>query len=129
MKNNSDLKMPLWKYDYLRTVKNEEFHFFRFLKSYLFHHSIRYMFYLRKAQCAKNRFTKLFFETFLFRLGRKHGIEIKSATTIGAGFVMIHPYNITIHPNSKIGRNVCILKGATIGMSGGGEKRHSRYRE
>lgn len=30
---------------------------------------------------------------------------------------MIHPYNITISPFATIGRNVNILKGATIGLS------------
>ena len=29
---------------------------------------------------------------------------------------MIHPYNITIHPESVIGDNVTMLKGSTIGI-------------
>ena len=32
---------------------------------------------------------------------------------------MVHPYNITISPQAVLGKNVNILKGATIGVSWG----------
>lgn len=90
-----------------------------FIKDFLFQHRLRYMVYFRKAQKSKNRFTRLFYEYKLFRLCRKYGIEIKTKTKIGPGFVMCHPYNITISPYATIGRNVNILKGATVGLSYG----------
>ena len=60
-----------------------------------------------------------FCEYKLYRLCRKYGIEIKTNTKIGPGFVMVHPYNITISPQAVLGENVNILKGATIGVSWG----------
>lgn len=32
---------------------------------------------------------------------------------------MIHPYNITITPYATLGKNINIMKGATIGISSG----------
>lgn len=79
------------------------------------------MVYFRKAQETNSRFTKLFCEYKLFRLCRKYGIEIKTQTKVGKGFVMTHPYNITVSPYAVIGNNVNILKGATIGICSGGK--------
>ena len=58
----------------------------------------------------------------MFRYSRKYGIEIKSNTKIGKGFTLTHPYNITITPLAIIGENVSVMKGATIGLSGGKRK-------
>ena len=81
------------------------------------------MVYFRKAQTAKCKVTKLFYEYKLFRLCRRYGIEIKTSTKIGEGFVMCHPYNITISPYAVLGKNINIMKGATIGLSGGKKAR------
>lgn len=112
------LKISLFN-DYIRTTDDSIFIFHHFLKDFIFQHRLRYMVYFRLAQATKNKFIRVFFEYKLFRLCRKYGIEIKTSTQIGDGFVMTHPYNITISPYATIGKNVNILKGATIGLIGG----------
>ena len=92
---------------------------FHFIKDFTFQHRLRYMVYFRTCQNTRNALLRLFCEYKLFRLCRKYGIEIKTNTKIEPGFVMIHPYNITISPFATIGRNVNIYKGATIGLSQG----------
>lgn len=90
-----------------------------FIKDFFFQHRLRYMFYFRLCQNNKNRLVRMICEYKLFRLCRKYGIEIKTSTRIGKGFVMVHPYNITISPYAEIGNNINIYKGATIGLSHG----------
>lgn len=92
-----------------------------FIRDFFFRHNLRYIVYFRYAQNAKNRMFRLFCEYKLFRLCRKYGIEIKTDTQIGMGFLMVHPYNITISPYARIGNNVNIHKGATIGTNNGGK--------
>lgn len=109
----------VWYDDYIRTTDDTSLIWGHFIKDFMFQHRLRYMVYFRLSQNSKKRLVKLFCEYKLFRLCRKYGIEVKTSTQIGAGFVMLHPYNITISPFATIGRNVNILKGATIGLSGG----------
>lgn len=109
----------VWYADYIRSTDDNELIWLHFLKDFIFQHRLRYMFYFRHAQNTKNKIVRLFCEYKLYRLCRKFGIEIKTQTKIGAGFVMCHPYNITISPYAVIGKNVNILKGATVGLSSG----------
>lgn len=108
-----------WYNDYIRTTDDSKFVLSHFLKDYVFQHRLRYMIYFRIAQKTKNKLLKYFCEYKLLRLCRKFGIEIKTSTQIGEGFVMCHPYNITISPYAILGKNINIMKGATIGVSGG----------
>lgn len=111
----------IWYPDYYRSTDDDHFIFSHFIKDFLFHHRLRYMVYFRYAQNTKNSLVKFFCEYKLFRLCRKYGIEIKTSTQVGYGFVMIHPYNITISPYAKIGNNVNMYKGSTIGLASGGK--------
>lgn len=112
-------KKPVWYDDYLRSTNDTGLIFSHFLKDFLFQHRLRYMICFRIAQTAHNPLLRFFCRYRLFRMSRKFGIEIHPATKIGPGFVMTHPYNITISPQSVIGKNVSVLKGATIGHSQG----------
>lgn len=116
------IKNKSWYLDYIRTTDDTDFVFLHFLRDFIFQHRLRYMIYFRVAQNTRSKLLKLFCEYKLYRLCRKYGIEIKTCTKIGAGFVMAHPYNITITPQATIGKNVNILKGATIGMSCGSHR-------
>lgn len=109
----------VWYPDYYRSTDDNSFIWHHFIKDFLFQHRLRYMVYFRLAQSTRSKLFKLFLEVKLFRLCRKYGIEIKTPTKIGKGFVMCHPYNITISPLAVIGENCNIMKGATIGLSGG----------
>ena len=108
-----------WYNDYICTTADTDIVWKHFIKDFMFQHRVRYMFYFRLSQNTKNRLFRLFCECKLYRLCRKYGIEIKTSTKIGPGFVMVHPYNITISPQAVLGENVNILKGATIGVSWG----------
>ena len=55
------------------------------------------------------------------RLFRRDGNEI-ACKSIGSGFVLAHPYDITINPRAEIGDNVTLFKGATIGSIRSGDK-------
>ena len=117
--NVMDMRQSHWYYDYIRMTDDTKFILRHFIRDFIFQHRLRYMVYFRLAQNATSKFLRLFFEYKLFRLWRKYGIEIKTSTKIGHGFVMCHPYNITISPHANLGRNINIMKGATIGLAGG----------
>ena len=112
-------KKACWYNDYIRTTDDTTFILSHFLRDFLFQHRLRYMVYFRTAQNTNNKLLKLFCEFKLLRLCKKYGIEIKTSTKIGDGFVMCHPYNITVSPMAVIGRNVHMMKGSTLGASGG----------
>ena len=118
MKKNNKCN-AVWFNDYIRTTDDQELILSHFIRDFFFQHRLRYMIYFRCAQATKFKILRIFFEFKLFCLGRKYGIEIKTPTKIGEGFVMTHPYNITISPYATIGKNVNILKGATVGLSAG----------
>ncbi len=115
-------KQSVWYNDYIRTTDDDRFILSHFLRDFFFQHRLRYMVYFRTAQHTRSRLVKIFCEYKLFRLCRKYGIEIKTSTKIGEGFVMCHPYNITVTPFATIGRNVNMMKGSTIGLSEGKHK-------
>lgn len=88
----------VWYNDYICTTADADMVWKHFIKDFIFQHRVRYMFYFRLGQNTKSRLFRLFCEYKLYRLCRKYGIEIKTSTKIGPGFVMVHPYNITISP-------------------------------
>ena len=85
-------------------------------------HNLKYVFYFRIAQNTNIKLIKRILRIRLYLLGRKYGIEILPDTPIGPGLYIGHPYNITINQNSIIGKNVNIMKGATIGMENRGKR-------
>ena len=109
----------VWYDDYIRTTDDTKLIWSHFFKDFIFQHRLRYIVYFRIAQNTKNKLVKLLCEYKLYRMSRKFGIEIKTRTKIGAGFVMNHPYNITVSDLAVIGNNVNIMKGATVGYACG----------
>lgn len=71
--------------------------------------------YYRKAQAAT--FSPLrFLYRVLFRLTRNsHLVDLSIDCDIGGGLYLGHPHCITINPSARIGQNVNIHKGVTIG--------------
>ena len=82
------------------------------IKSF-FDYRFLYMFCWRKIK-SKSLFT-IFFKLILKYLRRHYHIEIPYSVEIGGGFFMDHAYNITINSKAKIGSNVTMFKGSTIG--------------
>ena len=84
----------------------------------LFSHQIRYMKWWRIAK-KKNR---LFYRLILKRYAMKYGLEISITADIGKGLYLGHPYNITVGSGAKIGNNVNLHKGCTIGRENRGPR-------
>lgn len=84
---------------------------------------LRYIFVGRLTEsCGDNVIRKLL--KFYLKHNTKHsGIEIDfSNGTIGAGLQLLHPFNITVNPGSKLGENVVLFKGCTIGSIRSGKR-------
>ena len=84
----------------------------------LLSHQIRYMYWWRKYKNKNNLFIKL----VLYRYSRKYGLEISTNAIIEKGLYIGHPYNITIAGGVRIGKNVNIHKGCTIGRENRGKR-------
>lgn len=113
------MRQPSWYPDYFRATQDEGFVLRHFIRDFLFQHRLRYMIYFRTARNTQSKLVKLLCEYRLLRMCRKFGIEIKSRTNIGKGFLMIHPYNITVSTEAVLGNNVTMLKGSTVGVTYG----------
>lgn len=74
-------------------------------------HQIRYMILWRKAHHKMTFFRRV----KLLQYARKYGLEISPSACIGKGCYLGHPYNITVGADVKIGNNVNLHKGCTIG--------------
>ena len=61
------------------------------------------------------RFSSCLASLILVRICRVPGIEIFGQIPIGDGILMYHPHNIVIGRGTKIGRNVTIYNGVTLG--------------
>lgn len=80
----------------------------------------RFLFFWRKI---KNKSTLSFiYKFFLRHEARKSGLEIPLSVELGEGAMLLHAYGITINSRAKIGKNLVILKGATIGNTKRGPK-------
>lgn len=82
-----------------------------FFKLFLRNKSFRQIFYYRMC----NSKIKYLFIIPFHIISKKSSIELPISTVIGKGLRMIHPYNITFNSKARIGDNLTILKGATIG--------------
>lgn len=63
----------------------------------------------------------IYYRMRCWKLAEKHGIEIDWRTSIGKGFYIGHPYNITVNSAAVIGENVNLHKGVVIGQSNRGK--------
>lgn len=90
----------------------------RVVKNY----DLRLIWVMRQYQKNVGILKKLFF-WWLYNLGRKYGIEIVCENV--GGIRLIHPFAITINGNAKIGENVTIYKGVTIGEIQYGKRKGS----
>lgn len=54
---------------------------------------------------------------------RKYGLDISfKKGSVGGSFRLIHPWNITVNANTRLGDNVTLFKGCTIGVIEHGKK-------
>lgn len=106
------------KDDYYRMTGEKYSISVKTMATILFSHRIRYMSLWRKA----NKKMTIFRRLRLWHYSRKYGLEISSTASIGKGLYLGHPYNITVGTGVKIGNNVNLHKGCTIGRENRGKR-------
>ena len=84
---------------------------------------LKYLKVFRRVQASSNPISRLYHKIRLKRLSLKTQIQIPASTVIGEGFYIGHTGRIIINPNAKIGKNVNIATGVTIGQENRGERK------
>ena len=83
----------------------------------------KFHYYFRKVSTCKNIVLEKYYLFRYYLTCQKHGIEISRRVQIGGGLYIGHPYNITITPEAKLGYNINIHKGVTIGQENRGKRK------
>lgn len=94
-----------------------------FLKKIFRPRELKYISVFRKANMCKFPPLKLFHTLRLFHLSQKTQIQIPARTSIGEGFYIGHLGRVIIHPDAKLGKNINIGTGVTIGMENRGKRK------
>lgn len=84
---------------------------------------LRYISAFRKANTCKFLPLKLFYMLKLMQLSNKTKIQIPARTSIGEGFYIGHLGRVIIHPDAKLGKNINIATGVTIGTENRGKRK------
>lgn len=111
------IKSDLYRYVGRYTFKDLVF-------NYITNSGFKYMYNHRKCNYYKNKnkLKFLFYRMNLNRLKYKYGYEISNNTQIGSGFYIGHLGPVIINPNAKLGKNINISSGVTIGQQNRGKK-------
>ena len=107
-----------FKKDFYRMTGDGEVSFLKGRFLYMFSHNMRFVKCFRKYQKRKN----IFLRFRLYRFSRRFGLEISTSAQIGEGLYLGHPYNITVAGGVKIGKNVNLHKGCTVGRENRGKR-------
>lgn len=86
----------------------------------------RYTKALRKCRYYKEngkRINFYLYRIYLSKLSLKFGIQINYATEIGAGLYIGHAGNIIVNYKAKLGKNVNLSQGVTIGITNRGKNK------
>ena len=84
---------------------------------------LKYIALFRKANTARIKPLKLYYTVKLKLLSYKTHIQIPARTQIGEGFYIGHSGRVIINPEAKIGKNVNVATGVTIGYENRGERK------
>ena len=84
---------------------------------------LKYISWFRKANKCRFLPLKLFYMFMLMRISHKTQIQIPARTSIGEGLYIGHLGRVIIHPDARIGKNVNINTGVTIGMENRGTRK------
>ena len=77
---------------------------------------VKYISVFRKANMCKFLPLKIYYMLRLMRLSNRTKIQIPARTSIGEGLYIGHLGRVIIHPEAKLGKNINIGTGVTIGM-------------
>lgn len=92
----------------------------------LYRPEFRYLFFLRHVKyhyLKKNKVRYYYYRFFLRYYSIKYGYEIPYQCNIEPGLKLMHYGGVIINPLAKIGRNVTLLRGCTIGSNRRGKKK------
>lgn len=84
---------------------------------------IKYLSVFRKANMCKFPLLKIFYMFRLRRLSHRTQIQIPARTSIGEGLYIGHLGRVIIHPDAKLGKNINIATGVTIGVENRGKRK------
>lgn len=84
---------------------------------------IKYIALYRKANCCKIKPLKLLYVLRLKRLSQKTQIQIPARTSIGEGFYIGHLGRVVINPDAKLGKNINVATGVTVGAENRGKRK------
>ena len=84
---------------------------------------LRYIALFRKANECRLRPLKLFYTLRLKHLSYKTLIQIPARTEIGEGFYIGHSGRVIIHPEARLGKNMNVGTGVTIGYENRGSRK------
>jgi serine O-acetyltransferase len=84
---------------------------------------LKYIALFRKANATRFKPLKLYYTLKLKLLSYKTYIQIPARTQIDEGFYIGHSGRVIINPEAKIGKNVNISTGVTIGYENRGERK------
>lgn len=101
-----------------------DFSWLRFIK-YLFGRSValRFLCWFRFTQCCKNEILRKIIRQVLMIIERRYGIEIPDTIELGPGLYIGHPYGITVNPNVRLGNDISLHKGVTLGQENRGKRK------
>ena len=94
-----------------------------FLKKVFRPMEIKYISLFRKANTCNFLPLKLFYMLRLMHMSEKTQIQIPARTSIGDGLYIGHLGRVIIHPDAKLGKNINIATGVTIGMENRGKRK------
>lgn len=84
---------------------------------------IKYIGCMRKIQEGGNRLKYAYYRLKLKKLSAKTGIQISHRAKIGEGFYIGHCGRIIINPSARLGKNINIATGVTIGQENRGKRK------
>jgi serine O-acetyltransferase len=94
-----------------------------FLYAYFRRPGFRYMFFYRKTndyfrrRGGLNRLVYLLYKLVLEHYGMKYGFDIGVGAEIGSGLYINHFGTVMINPDAKLGSNINIAPGVTLGVA------------
>lgn len=94
-----------------------------FLKNLLRNPGFKYMYFHRKINLTRLPFMKVIYKICLRSLSHKYHFQIPASVEIGEGFYIGHFGSIVINPKAKLGKNINIHQGVTIGQTNRGKKK------
>ncbi len=84
--------------------------------------ALKFLCWFRLTQCCKNGIARKLCRQFLMRVERRYGIEISDTVEVGPGLYIGHPYGITVNPKVRLGNDVALHKGVTLGQENRGKR-------